>query len=169
MLRIFLTNLGKYNEGYLIGEWVDLPVSDDELDAVKQRIGINDQYEEWFITDYETDIDGLTVNEYSNIEDLNELADTLENLDEYDREVIEAMISEGYTLSDAIDNKDNCMVYYDCDDMEDVAMAYCEECGILDSIPDHLRNYFDFKAYGRDMSFEGQFVFTSNGNCVQIM
>ena len=96
-------------------------------------------------------------------------ADTLENLDEYDREVIEAMISEGYTLSDAIENKDNCMVYYDCDDMEDVAMAYCEECGILDSIPDHLRNYFDFKAYGRDMSFEGQFVFTSNGNCVQIM
>ena len=25
MFRIFLTNLGKYNEGILIGKWVDLP------------------------------------------------------------------------------------------------------------------------------------------------
>lgn len=31
MLKIYLTNLGKYAEGYLIGEWVELPITDDEL------------------------------------------------------------------------------------------------------------------------------------------
>lgn len=81
MLRIYLTNLGKYNEGMLIGEWVDLPVSEEELEKVFKRIGINDEYEEYFITDYESDIDGLKVGEYENVDDLNELAEALEDLD----------------------------------------------------------------------------------------
>lgn len=40
MLRIYLTNLGKYNEGMLVGEWVDLPVSEEELEKVFKRIGV---------------------------------------------------------------------------------------------------------------------------------
>ena len=31
MINIFITNLGKYNEGELIGEWVTLPISEEEL------------------------------------------------------------------------------------------------------------------------------------------
>lgn len=168
MLNIFITNLGKYNEGELIGEWVKLPVSEEELEAVFERIGINEEYEEHFITDYETDITGLKVGEYDNIEDLNELAETLEDLDEYEREIVEAMISEGYDLEEALEKKDDCMIYNDCNDMTDVAEQYAEETGLLDSIPENLRYYFDFEAYGRDMGIEGTFVFTNNGNCVQI-
>lgn len=168
MLRIFITNLGKYNEGHLIGEWVNLPC--DDLDAVYDRIGIDyEEYEEVFIADYETDIDGLTIGEYSNIDELNELAETLEDMDEYDREVIGAMMSEGYSLEEAINRKADCIVYYGCSDMTDVAEQYCEECGILDSIPENLRYYFDYEAFGRDMSFEGHYVFTNNGDCVQIL
>lgn len=176
MLRIYLTNLGKYNEGELIGEWLDLPCTDEELEEAKERIEISDEpdengnyYEEWFITDYETDIHGLTVGEHDNLDELNELAETLDELDEYEREIVEAMISEGYSLEDAIDKKEDCMIYYNCEDMEDVAREYAEETGLLDSIPENLQSYFDFEAYGRDMSFEGHFVFTNKGNCVQIL
>ena len=38
-ISIYLTNLGKYNEGFLIGEWVSLPVDEDELNEVFKRIG----------------------------------------------------------------------------------------------------------------------------------
>lgn len=176
MLKIYLTNLGKYNEGELVGEWVELPCTDEELEAAKKRIGISDEpdengnyYEEWFITDYETDISGLKVGEYDDLDELNELAETLDDLDEYEREIVEAMISEGYSLDDALDGKDDCMIYYNCEDMEDVAREYAEETGLLDSIPENLQSYFDFEAYGRDMSFEGCFVFTDKGNCVQIL
>ena len=31
-MSIYLTNLGKYNEGYLIGKWVKLPVAEGKLD-----------------------------------------------------------------------------------------------------------------------------------------
>ena len=45
-LRGFLTNLGKYNEGDLVGEWVDLPIDEDELEDVFKRIGISDEPDE---------------------------------------------------------------------------------------------------------------------------
>lgn len=54
-MKIYLTNLGKYNEGELIGEWVELPVSQEELQKVFERIGISEEYEEYFITDYDCD------------------------------------------------------------------------------------------------------------------
>lgn len=78
------------------------------------------------------------------------------------------MISEGIALEDAIEKKDDC-IYHDCNDMEDVAREYAEQTGLLDSIPKHLQSYFDFESYGRDMSYEGQYVFTNKGNCVQIL
>ena len=53
-MEIFLTNLGKYVEGCLVGQWVKLPVPEDKLESVLKQIGINDEYEEYFITDYET-------------------------------------------------------------------------------------------------------------------
>ena len=46
MMNIYLTNLGKYNEGELVGEWVQLPISNEELQEVFKRIGINEEYEE---------------------------------------------------------------------------------------------------------------------------
>lgn len=168
-MKIYLTNLGKYNEGYLIGEWVDLPISNEELQKVLDRIGINEEYEEYFITDSETDLDGIEIGEYSNLDDLNEMAETLESLDDDEKEVVDAIMSEGYSLEEALEKKEDCIVYCDCSDMEDVAREYAEQTGLLNSIPENLQSYFDFEAYGRDMSYEGTFVFTNNGNCVQIL
>ena len=54
----FITNLGKYNEGALVGEWVKFPTTAEELKKVFERIGIGAKddfgqtYEEWFITDF---------------------------------------------------------------------------------------------------------------------
>ena len=35
----FITNLDKYNEGFLVGEWVKFPVTNEEMQAVFRRIG----------------------------------------------------------------------------------------------------------------------------------
>ena len=167
ILAVFITNLGKYNEGELIGEWVELPITDDELDAVFERIGINEQYEEYFITDYESDF-GMTAGEYSSISALNEQAEQLANLDEYELDIVAALLSEGFTLADALDRYEDVMVYYDCNDMTDVAYAYIEETGMLNGVQDNIARYFDYEAFGRDMSYEGQFIFTDDGNCIQV-
>lgn len=162
-IRIYLTNLGKYNEGELVGEWVDFPISSDDLDAVLERIGINEEYEETFITDYETEFDGLKIGEYSQLDELNEIAEQLDALDDYERDAVDAYLREGFPIDEAIDNKDEVIFFTGCYSMADVAEQYAEETGLLDSIPEDLRYYFDFEKFGRDMEIEGHFVETSTG------
>lgn len=109
LLSVYLTNLGKYNEGYLVGEWVDLPVSEEELQEVFKRIGINEEYEEYFITDYESNY-GLECGEYENIfklnENLQELDDKCYNESDYYK--IGAIIEkDSCDLQEVIDTFDN--------------------------------------------------------------
>lgn len=177
MMNVFVTNLGKYNEGELIGEWVELPVSEEDLKKVFQRIGISNEpddsgnyYEEYFITDYECDF--YNVGEYESIDTLNEIAEQLEELDEEQQDVVKAMISEcGYTFDEAIEkvNNGDYAIYNDCDDMEDVAYQIVEEYGYLTNVPDNVARYFDYEAFGRDLRLEGTFIFTDNGACVEVM
>ena len=49
-IKIYITNLGKYNEGCLIGQWVKLPVSKDKLKDVLDEIAecLFDAIEEMF-------------------------------------------------------------------------------------------------------------------------
>ena len=42
--EVFITNLGKYNEGNLIGEWVKFPTTEEELKKVFERIGIDGSF-----------------------------------------------------------------------------------------------------------------------------
>lgn len=164
MLNIYLTNLGKYNEGVLMGEWVELPISDSELEEVKARIGIDDEYyEEMFITDYETDVDGLKVDEYDNIDYLNELA----TLAEDEPEKVSALIYFGYDTPEEIEEHLDDVNYVtepEGSESEDFAIGYCyaHEYDCLD-IPDNLEPYFDYEAYGRDIRLYGQFYTADNG------
>ena len=52
MMKIFLTNLRKYNEGQLIGKWLELPASNEEKVESLKQIGINDECKDYFISDY---------------------------------------------------------------------------------------------------------------------
>lgn len=72
----FITNLGKYNEGSLVGEWVKFPTTAEEMQKLFERIGIGSKddfgqpYEEWFITDYDCYVDDLydKLGEYENLD-----------------------------------------------------------------------------------------------------
>ena len=59
-LSAFVANLGKYNEGELVGEWVRFPVRQEDMETFLDRIGMGDAdpfgnvYDELFITDMTT-------------------------------------------------------------------------------------------------------------------
>ena len=80
----FVTNLGKYNEGELVGEWVKFPITNEEMQEVFKRIGIGGRYEEWFITDYECHDPGIydLLGEYESLSELNYLAGQIMELNE---------------------------------------------------------------------------------------
>ena len=166
-MEICLTNLGKYNEGELVFTRLVLPATTEEIYAAYDEIGVAEgtMYEETFISDYETDINGFEIREYANIDDLNELAEELENFDEYELEAFGAMLEYGYATDEALQKvQDGEYRLYDgCSTMAEVAEMYAEETGLLSSMPDDLRYYFDFEAYGRDMDHNGHFAETDSG------
>lgn len=148
MLKGFITNLGKYNEGELVGEWITFPISEEELEDVLLRIGINEEYEEFFFTDWECEFD-TGLGEYESLAQVNELAEQLEAAD---IEVVKAIIeATGYSLEYALDHADD-YVFYEGMSLEDVAYEIVEECYDL---PEIAQRYFNYEAFARDLGFDG--------------
>ena len=161
IIKVAITNLAAYNEGYLIYKWLELPATPEEIENAYNAVKRSELDEEFFISDYETCITGLEIGEYESIEKLNQLAEQFDELDEHDRLIFEAYAN--YTdfeevLEKLNNNELEGYIYYDCDDMEDVAEQVVEAMGLLDQIPEHLQYYFDYEAYGRDLDIEGTFV-----------
>ena len=147
MLKGFITNLGKYNEGFLIGEWIEFPINEDELEAVFERIGINEQYEEYFFTDWECPFE-TGLGEYESIESVNELAEELEQADEA---LVEAIIeATGYDLRVALDHTDRA-IFYQGMTLEGLAHEYVD----MLCLPEIALRYFDYDKYANELEDEG--------------
>lgn len=172
----FITNLGKYNEGALVGEWVKFPTTAEELKKVFERIGIGAKddfgqpYEEWFITDYDCYVDGLydLLGEYANLDELNYLASKLDDMSQDEYERFQAAMEIGdhtgsiQELINLTENLDCYNVYPDIHDHDDLGRYYIEELDAM-QVPEHLRNYIDYEAYGRDIALEESGQFTDLG------
>lgn len=154
-IKLYLANLAQYNNGKLIGKWVELPMDEDELQEEISSILGND--EEIAIHDYESP---FSIGEYDNITRLNEIAEMLENVDHYDNEVVELILGNYSDVEEGLQviENENFTVHHDCNSMSDIAYGYIEDCGTLDNVPDDLQRYFDYEAFGRDMEIEGTFL-----------
>ena len=157
LFEAYITNLGKYNEGELVGETLKFPTSSQEVQALLKHIGVDGiRYEEFFITSFDGDVLGLYdyLGEYENMDELNHLACLLSELDQGELEKFEAVLHTGaYTSSvaDIINLTQNldCFEFYpEIENEEDLGRYWAEDL----PIPEELKDYFDYEAYGRDIS-----------------
>lgn len=167
-IKIFLTNLGKYNEGYLMGEWVKLPIPAEKLDEVLERIGIDGEYEEYFITDFEAPFANLDISEYASVAELNEFAQRLDEVEVWDFDKLCAVLEmESPTgiagILDIIDHLDDFDLLVGVEDDQALGEYFADELGTLSAVPEHLWSYFDYESYGRDIWLESTGCFTSYG------
>ena len=172
----FITNLGKYNEGELVGEWVKFPTTAEELKEVFKRIGIGQRddfgqpYEEWFITDYDCYVDGLysKLGEYENLDELNYLASKLDEMSNSEYAQFQAGMEMGdhcgslQEIINLTENLDCYEVYPHIEDYDDLGRYYIEELEVT-QVPEHLQNYIDYEAYGRDVAMDENGSFTDQG------
>ena len=172
----FITNLGKYNEGELVGEWVKFPTTAEELKKVFDRIGIGQKdefgqpYEEWFITDYDCYVGALydKLGEYENLDELNYLASKLDEMGEGEYAQFQAAMEVGdhsgslQEIINLTDNLDCYDLYPSIQDYDDLGRYYIDELDAM-QVPEHLRNYIDYEAYGRDVALEESGDFTDLG------
>ena len=172
----FITNLGRYNEGELVGEWVKFPTTAEELKEVFKRIGIGQKddfgqpYEEWFITDYDCYVDGLydKLGEYENLDELNYLASKLDEMSDSEYAQFQAGMEMGdhcgslQEIINLTENLDCYEIYPNIEDYDDLGRYYIDELEVM-QIPEHLQNYIDYEAYGRDVAMDENGSFTDQG------
>lgn len=158
-MKAYITNLGKYNEGCLVGKWIDFPIDEDDFESELESIGVkeNTMYEEWFVTDYDCSLFDMydAFGEYPSIDDINEVAEALE-----DNESEVTALMEVCSYTDALrylESKN--YTFYEGMTLEDVAYELVEECY---NLPEIAQRYFDYKAFARDLSFDG-YTETSSG------
>ena len=190
MIKLYLANLGKYNEGILKGEWIELPLSETELEEVMVNIGVahydkegnfvpyvieTDEkgyeyvYEEYAIHDYETDLN-ISISEYSSLDNLNAIA---ENVEKYELDYVNVLLDDGAIgMKDLIEGDlEEIMQNYSFIELEpnmneeqEVGYAYVDEvCGGLECLSKEiLERYFDYEAFGRDILLSGEGFVSGN-------
>ena len=159
VFEAYITNLGKYAEGQLVGETLKFPATTEEVQSLLKNIGVDGvRYEEFFITAFDGDVMGLYdyLTEYENLDELNHLAHLISELDSDEIETLEAALNKGdHTSSVAViinlvHNLDCYSLHPGVTDDETLGRIYVEDMELLD-VPDNVLPYFDFEAYGRDM------------------
>ena len=168
VLRGALTNLGKYNEGGLDYVWVSFPCDEDAFQDSLEKIGIGEDrgdgsvYEEWFFSDWDTDYSWLNLDglgEYMSLDEVNEYAETLENIvDEGTEEEFRAAMEYSGDFHDAVDLVETGSVTKISDEsmsnrMDAAIGAYYMDSMGFDAMS-NIEEYFDYEAYGRDIRIE---------------
>lgn len=186
MLNVWIGNLGKYNEGELVGEWLKLPVSKQELETfLREKVGLQltqaevDKaleeegvcYEEYMINDYETDLP-IKISEYENLDNLNLLATIAENVNDMD--AINAYVdSQGEMtleeLANLMEQEDDIAYFRFSNDSSSMSaeekMGYemADATGLLSTLQKlQIEEFFDFEGYGSSLE-NGDITILDNG------
>ena len=149
IFEAYITNLGKYAEGQLVGETLKFPATTEEVQSLLKNIGVDGvRYEEFFITAFDGDVMGLYdyLTEYENLDELNHLAHLISELDSDEIETLEAALNKGDHTSSVADII-NLVHNLDCYDLhpgvtddETLGRIYVEDMELLD-VPDNVLPY----------------------------
>lgn len=156
-MQVYIANLGKYNEGELVGAWFTFPI-DFWGSQRENRL-------EWWIWGIRHSWlrVTLTVDEYTSIGELNRLWEMVSELPEELQSELSALLTHFSSIEELSEHQEDIIIHSDCDDMYDVARYYIEETGALGEVPASLQNYIDYQAYGRDLDLSGTFISTNHG------
>lgn len=172
VFSIFAQNLAYYNEGELVGGWLDLPQPTEKIDKyLKEVVKIDREHEEYEIGDVDnTSPFSYESMQWANLKDLNNLAIIYSSLDEIQKEAVEAYLEyEGgdYGINELINiclQVDEISYYryyfegieYNQDCSPEVKMGYtmAEENGIYELLEKQgILDYFDFEKYGESFGY----------------
>ena len=175
-------NIGRYNEGSLVGGWATLPMGRDDLDAfLRDRVGIDgERYEEYRIDDFDLP-DWLpagpgerVIDERTSLEDLNVMAGVLSTLDEDDAAKARIWIEEGMSPAErlsplvfanvALQADDIPFYAYEAGTRFDPGVSSNEEAFALtvaendpelaEALDGRFGPYLDLEAIGRDLAMD---------------
>ena len=167
MLKVYITDLAAYNSGYLIGEWISLPMEKEELElSIKKILSQGEDvckygtHEEYFITDYEwEEVTFFSVGEYENLYLLNKnLIHIKEEIEPSQYKNVKILLEHGLVknLDEAIENIDN-LIVYENSSMRDIAEEYINEFVDLNGYHSLIVNHIDYEGIGEELENSGNY------------
>ena len=167
----YLTNLGKYTSGQEAGDWIRLPITQQDFQQVCRQVGLDGiHYEEYFFPEYETDVPGLydALPEFADISTLNYCAACIRKLDESSLYNLETVLSVSGYVSEPTDiitltqNLSAFDFYPDVKNAEELG-RYCIDKLKLLRINEEISWYFNYELYGETYAINTGGYFTEHG------
>lgn len=161
-MRMYAACLASYNNGILHGVWLDLddyvydPDTSGLLMAIKEQVLDTSPIpgaEEWAAHDW----DGEGLSGFGEYPDLEKVLEHVRLVSEHGEAWLAYVEHVGAHYATEEGFEDARMG--ECESPEDWAEEFLSENGTLESIPENLRAYFDFKAYARDAEIGGDVSF----------
>jgi len=159
-IRIYVACLAAYNNGHLYGRWID--TAQGEAHIIEQtramlKASPIEMAEEWAIHDYEG-FEGTSLSEYASFKTVAAMAEFIEEHGTLGGKLLAHFNGHLGDAKTALEN-----YYGQYDSLEDYAQTLTEETGT--QIPEHLKNYIDYGAMGRDMDINGDVFTVETGLC----
>lgn len=173
-MEIFITDLAAFNNGYLIGEWVSLPMDEDDLKAkINEILTIGAEAcgsienEEIFLTDYECSF--MEIGEFDNPFKLNEIAEQADGLNDHELKMVGFLLRNGLVkdFEKALDSYEDVIIHEDST-MQDVAYDFIDGFYNLKDLPPIIANAIDYEQIGRELSYDGRY-FEEDGDIYEYL
>lgn len=173
VMSVYAQNLAYYNEGEIIGGWLDLPTTKEEIDDyLNEIVRIDNEHEEYEIADIDDCPFEYEIIQWADLHKLNNLAIIYSSLDEKELEMVNAYC-ENIESNLGIDEIINICLqtdkipYYEYDSQfngygsneEKMGLTIANETGLLDTLQKlGVQDYFDFERYGEEFGFDYQLL-----------
>lgn len=173
VFSVFPQNLAYYNEGELVGDWIELPQSPEVINTfLKDVVKVDDEHEEYEIADIDSVPFPYESIQWASLEKLNNLAIVYNTLTVEQKDAIQAHLEsigeEHYDIDELINiclqaDKINYFEYYfegieyNQDFSCELKLGYtlAEENGLYDSLKkQNILDFFDFEKYGESFSYD---------------
>ena len=162
--KIYVACLASYNAGILHGDWIDLDGTEDIQDRINEILKQSPipDAEEHAVHDHEY---CGSLSEYAGLSDLENLKDAFEKVANENIEwelFCEFCNHVGYDIEADTVEKFSDSYSGSGSSLVDWCHGYLDESGMLESIPENLRFYFNMEAFARDMEINDVFTVEHN-------
>lgn len=151
--RIYVACLSSYNNGILHGGWIncDGKTANELQESVNAILATSSiRYSEEFAIHDHEGFPNYVIGESTPLDDVAIIVEALSS--EYALG-FEYLITDGYSIPDSIDKAPDISFFEGS--VVDYAKSYLDDSGLIDSIPESLRFYFDYEKFARDVEYSG--------------